>query len=297
MAETNETTETTTQIKYIDLSGLGVSTELIKTYVDKKDAESIKTVILNGTTLNFYRTNEPITEGAVPAYSISLPQQDISTLMHKISGTKGNIVTVGDNGEIADSEVAITNVALKEDVTKEIATAIANADHMKKVIVNGELPSGDDAKDNTFYLYKDENASGKDKYEVYTKINGELVLIDDTSVDLSGYYTSSVVDDKLASIKADAIKEATETASADATAKADQALTDAKAYTDQEVGKVNESVSTNTSDISSLKTDVSSLQETSTKYGDRISALENGIPELDIATKEDIQSLFSTILE
>ena len=70
-------------------------------------------------------------------------------------------------------------------VTTAIASAIANAPHLKRQIVN-ELPSAY-LDSNTIYMIKDNSVTGGDKYKEYIVINNELVQIGDTSVDLSNY--------------------------------------------------------------------------------------------------------------
>lgn len=70
-------------------------------------------------------------------------------------------------------------------VSTAIASAIANAPHLKRQIVD-ELPSAY-LDTNTIYMLKDNSVTGADKYKEYIVINNELVQIGDTSVDLSNY--------------------------------------------------------------------------------------------------------------
>lgn len=73
---------------------------------------------------------------------------------------------------------------------------IAAVDHLKRSIVS-ELPAVESADENTIYMVKDESAIGADKYNEWMLIDGALVQIGDTSVDLSGYDTSAEVDAKV----------------------------------------------------------------------------------------------------
>lgn len=77
------------------------------------------------------------------------------------------------------------DVSTKRYVDTKISQAIANAPHLKRLIVS-ELPSSN-IQDNTIYMVKDVTSTGDDKYKEYLKINGELVQIGDTSPDLSNY--------------------------------------------------------------------------------------------------------------
>ena len=86
----------------------------------------------------------------------------------------------------------------KKYVDDTIATQIANASHLRREIVT-EVPNANYADENTLYMLKDTNATGADKYKEYLLINDEMVLIGDTSVDLTNYvqkpsnYTSNNV--------------------------------------------------------------------------------------------------------
>ena len=66
---------------------------------------------------------------------------------------------------------------------------IANLDNLNKKIVD-TLPSDSEADNNTIYMMKTAGSSG-DEYEMYTKIDGTLVLIGNTSVDLTDYAKST----------------------------------------------------------------------------------------------------------
>ena len=66
---------------------------------------------------------------------------------------------------------------------------IANLDNLNKKIVD-TLPIDSEADNNTIYMMKTTGSSG-DEYEMYTKIDGTLVLIGNTSVDLTGYAKTS----------------------------------------------------------------------------------------------------------
>lgn len=152
-----------------------------------------------------------------------------------------------------------------------IARAIAGADHLKREIVD-TMPSVSEADPNTIYMVPKVNGLGVQQYDEYMVINSNIEKIGDSAVDLTNYATK----DEVSTAKSEAITEATTTAAADATSKANaaqsaaeataaadattkanaaqtaattaaaadatskanQALTDAKAYTDAEVGKI-----------------------------------------------------------
>lgn len=99
----------------------------------------------------------------------------------KITGTiSGAIVS------LARDPRTNLEAATKRYVDDTIANRIAEASHLQREIVT-ELPNARYASENYIYMMKDTNATGADKYKEYMLIDGEIVLIGDTSVDLSNY--------------------------------------------------------------------------------------------------------------
>lgn len=80
-------------------------------------------------------------------------------------------------------------VGIDGTVSEEIASAIASLHTLKMEIVD-ELPSIEDADSNTFYLILNESNG----YDIYAKINDELVQIDDTDVSIEGYVKTITTD-------------------------------------------------------------------------------------------------------
>lgn len=107
------------QTKYMDLAGLKVFKGLIEGKISDGDAKSLKTVLLDtdNRKINFYK-KESATLVDTADFSITLPEeQDISGLLEKIKdGVKDHIVTIGEGGIVADSGVAITDMAKKSEV-------------------------------------------------------------------------------------------------------------------------------------------------------------------------------------
>ena len=67
-----------------------------------------------------------------------------------------------------------------------VAEQIAGASHLTREIVTS-IPTANAADENVIYMLKVENVVGPDIYQEYQKIGNEIVLIGDTSVDLTGY--------------------------------------------------------------------------------------------------------------
>ena len=75
------------------------------------------------------------------------------------------------------------------EVAASIQAAIAATGHAHFEKVDA-VPSVDDAEENVLYLVM----NGKtNHYDIYAKVSGEVVLIDDTTVDLSAYSTTEQV--------------------------------------------------------------------------------------------------------
>lgn len=85
--------------------------------IDTATSQSLHTVAIDGHTLKFYREKEPV-GSATPAYSITLPETDISNLIEKIANASGGkIATTKSDGTIEESGIAISNVGLKSEIS------------------------------------------------------------------------------------------------------------------------------------------------------------------------------------
>lgn len=80
----------------------------------------------------------------------------------------------------------ITDAYTKTQVDNAIATAVANADHLKRTIVDA-LPAVSSVDVNTIYMVLEDSTSGDNKYVEYMVINGAWEKTGDTDVDLSDY--------------------------------------------------------------------------------------------------------------
>lgn len=156
----------------------------------------------------------------------------------------------------------IADAYTKDEANTAIATAVANAHHLKREIVS-VLPEVSEANEDTIYMVPDAGStdaagSNKSVYTEYMLVNNAFERIGTSDVDLSNYFTKEQVTSAIttakgeaatdAQTKADAAKDAAIAAAAtDATTKADaaqaaaiteagkkadKALEDAKAYSD-----------------------------------------------------------------
>lgn len=284
-------------IKYISLENLQLYDSLLKDKMDAADAKSLKTVALSedGKKLLFYRVSEPVGSTS-PAYEIELPEFDPSGLVAKVvTAITGNVPVFEAGGGIKDSGVAIDDLANKDYVDTKVAEGVAGAMALSKVIVT-KVPEASAAKDNVIYMLKNTTAAGADKYEEYMLINGEVVMIGDTSTDLSNYFTK----EQAQAIVDAAKQEAINTAATDATTKANQALADAKAYTDAEVKKVSDVAKANSDsitaiqgDITTIQGDITTINNTLSTHSTKIASLESSVNAIGTASEADIRALFA----
>lgn len=80
----------------------------------------------------------------------------------------------------------ISNAFTKDETNSAIATAVANAGHLKRTIVTS-LPAIASADANTIYMLKADDSSSDNKYVEYMAINGAWEKTGDTTVDLTPY--------------------------------------------------------------------------------------------------------------
>lgn len=99
---------------------------------------------------------------------------------------KGGIILVNQEANVPTKVSELLNDSgyqTENDVTTAITTAISKTGHavFKKV---PSVPTAENAEDNVLYLVMNTSTS---HYDIYAKVDNEVVLLDDTTVDLSGY--------------------------------------------------------------------------------------------------------------
>lgn len=158
-----------------------------------------------------------------------MPVQLIDKIKQKNNGTF-KLVDASDinwNVNIPSDKVPAEYVK-KDAMNTAIANAVAGAPHLKRVVLakGSALPST--GAENTIYMLPDLTESNNE-YTEYFWVNGKFEKLGGSKTDLSNYPTKSEMNS--------AIKTASGASSTDAQVKADKALKDAKAYTDQEKAK------------------------------------------------------------
>lgn len=122
-----------TEVKIITLKQLGLYDGLVKKYVNDADAKSVKSVKIEGRTLKFYKVEEPIEEGTLPAYSIEIPETDLTTVTKAIDAVKA-IADKLDGEDTVEGSVKAQIKALKTELEGQITASEYNDTEIKKSI-------------------------------------------------------------------------------------------------------------------------------------------------------------------
>lgn len=279
--------------RYLDLEGLELYDQLIRGRIDAGDAPALKTVALSqdGKKMLFYNVSEPV-GSTPPVYEIEFPEDDsiLDKVMRKVATALDGNIGIFSNGTIIDSGKSFADYYTKTEVLEEIA----KASKLEKRIVT-TLPPLSEAKDNVIYMIKDNTVTGGDKYREYTLIDGQLVMIGDTSVDLSGYVSDQDLADAVQGIKTEVISEVMSDVQDMIDDATDDILASANQYTDQQVGVVTQQLTTINNNIATNATNISNLQTTVNTHTDQITALTQAIDDLDdigSIASADIRALF-----
>lgn len=117
---------------------------------------------------------EDLNEALLASIAAKATEADLSALEVRVTDAEGRI-TVLENAGFQNAE--------------QVQAAIAAANHLKYSIVE-TLPEASAADANTWYmLYNEETGH----YDIYGLIEGEVRIIDDTTIDLTGYSTTEAM--------------------------------------------------------------------------------------------------------
>jgi hypothetical protein len=109
-------------------------------------------------------------------------------------GARIDAIDFVDSSELANAVKDFATTAYVDGEIDKIEETIASLNHFKAEVVT----SIDDITElGILYLIKDDSANGIDKYNEYIVVDGEPVLIGDTTTDLSNYYTKTEVDTEI----------------------------------------------------------------------------------------------------
>lgn len=122
-----------TEVKIITLKQLGLYNGLVKKYINDADAKSIKSVKIEGRTLKFYKVEEPIGKDVLPAYSITIPETDLTEINKAIKAVK-DVVDKLDGEDTVEGSVKAQLKALKTEIEGQITASEYDDTEVKKSI-------------------------------------------------------------------------------------------------------------------------------------------------------------------
>lgn len=127
---------------------------------------------------------------------LALAFNDEKTKIALYAGTGEGNVLLNPDVTVPTKVSELTNDSkfqTESEVATTVAAAIAATGHASFKKVNS-IPSTETAEDNVLYLVM----NGKtNHYDIYAKVDSEVVLLDDTTVDLSGYATVEELNKKV----------------------------------------------------------------------------------------------------
>lgn len=171
--------------KFLSLQGLSTYDELIKQEISTGDESTLSSAksYADGLAVNYD-----------PAGTAQTKVQELAEGQVK---TNSDNITALQSGKADKSTTlagyGITDAYTSEQTDSAIATAVANADHLKRKIVES-LPEIESADENTIYMVGTGAGTEDSVYEEYMLINGGFEKIGSSEVNLTNYALKTYVD-------------------------------------------------------------------------------------------------------
>ena len=171
--------------KFLSLQGLSTYDELIKQEISTGDESTLSSAksYADGLAVNYD-----------PAGTAQTKVQELAEGQVK---TNSDNITALQSGKADKSTTlagyGITDAYTSAQTDSAIATAVANADHLKREIVES-LPEIESADENTIYMVGTGAGTEDSVYEEYMLINGGFEKIGSSEVDLTNYALKTYVD-------------------------------------------------------------------------------------------------------
>lgn len=170
--------------KYLDLQGLTTYDEKIKEKITTSDAETLQSAKDYSDSLGSNYDPAGTAQTKVSELANGQVKTNIDNITALQSGKADKATTLAGYG--------ITDAYTKSDTDSAISTAVANADHLKREIVE-ILPEVDEADEHTIYMVGTGAGSEDSVYEEYMLVNGSFEKIGSSKVDLTDYALKSEV--------------------------------------------------------------------------------------------------------
>lgn len=211
-----------------------------------------------------------------PATGIFKDIEDIETQIGDPANSELNQAATGLYAEL-DKKANKADVYTKTETDTAIATAIANADHLKREIV-ADLPSVEDADENTIYMIPSGLQEDDNKYYEWILIDGVFEQVGSWEVDLKNYATKddvSAVDIKVNTL--------TQTVTDNKNA-LDEDISDLQQQITDEIARAQEAEEANAAEIAKKANaaDVYTKSETDSAIADAVKSATGGESASDV---------------
>ena len=168
----------------------GISIDSLATDEELKAVSDLVGVIPDG-----YKSTTIAAYAKELADNVAANGYDDTEISGKVTANTEAITELETNKADKATTVAgygITDAYTKTEVDSAITTAVANAEHLKRSIVD-VLPEVASADTHTIYMVAITGGDGNQKYEEFMLINGAFEKIGDSAVDLTDYATKTEV--------------------------------------------------------------------------------------------------------
>ena len=167
-----------------DIGEMGGGDMMKATYDSNNDGVVDNAAKLGGQSPDYYAkaSDIPTVDDAMSGTSTNPVQNKV---IHTALAGKADSATTLEGYGITDAYKK-TEVYTQSETDTKISTAVANAGHLKRTIVE-TLPTVAEADVNTIYMKLEDGDSSDNKYVEWMVINGAWEKVGTSDVDLSGY--------------------------------------------------------------------------------------------------------------
>lgn len=231
----------TTKIAALEIEVADLETTVASTEIEVSNAKTRLTAVENSATTNAANVAANATAIESNSNKILAVETGITEINSNLSTIEGkaadaetkataaevkagnalkNIETLQESVDLLMDEKAdvattlagygITDAYTKEEANAAITTAIGNADHLKREIVEA-LPAPSQGNTNTIYMVPIEDGGGDQQYAEFMLINEAFERIGSSAVELTNYVTKSKLADTVTTLSNQIDTKATET--------------------------------------------------------------------------------------
>jgi hypothetical protein len=196
------------------LGGTSYVTQIVGVYSADEVAAYIITAIGENASLMKLAQTTASGDYAADIARLDGALSDLTTRVKALEDAGYGTLIEGLDSRTGDLETAIANVYTKTETDAAISKAVADADHLKRVVVSslGEIVTEYKNDENYIYMLAKTDAEENNGFDEYMVLNGSIEKVGAWAIDLSGYLTSDAAAQTYAT--KDALKNTTDDVSA-----------------------------------------------------------------------------------